>query len=797
MDIASKFVGAHPPDFTRRDAEKIAEEFFGIKGHLEPLWGERDQNFALRSSDGAGFVLKISNDREDWETLDFQMGALRWLAQHAPDVPVPRIVAARNGEVTAQVTGPEGARHFVHMITLLEGCRLAQSADDFDAYGAAGALAGAAAKGLRGYFHKAAGSKLFWDMRHIGDFSGCLSGIGDAGLRGAVADFIPFFYSDILPKLGFLRAQVIHHDANSANLLVDSANPKRMTGLIDFGDLIHGTVAQDIAVAAIELQWKEAKIARNTSSILRNIVSAISGYDSVMPLEEAEVDLLYDLMTARCALGILIGVARRHHDISSAADAEYAAIYGPLLEALLTCGRDKVRATIRDTCRFPVHCPAAPLPAGTNRAATEDLMTRRHAALGKALSLTYDRPFHALRGRGVWLYDVDGRRHLDCYNNVPHVGHCHPHVVKALSRQASALNTNTRYLYESVVAYAERLAALMPGDLGACLFVNSGSEATDVALRMARTCTGRNGALVMEGAYHGITSEIHALSPSCDWGMEGVHVSRTRPDIELLINPDTLRGPYRADEPQVADKYAKDADRALAKLRAAGYPAGAFMVDSAFSTSGILEVPEGYLKGVVDRIRADGGMIIADEVQYGFGRSGSHFWGFQNHGITPDIVTLGKPIGNGLALGVVVTTPEILERFTGSTDFFSTFGGNPVACAAGMAVLDVIEKEKLQQNARETGAYLIEGLREVARDSDRLGDVRGQGLFAGVDVVTDKNTLTPDAAECARIKNHLRNGAVLVGSEGIDGNLLKIRPPMVFRREHADLLIEGLRSALT
>lgn len=792
METASKFVGAHPPEFSFEEATRIAEELFGVTGTLAPLWGERDQNFAVTHKDHGGYVLKISNDREDPEAMDFQIRALEWLAQHAPSLPVPRLIPTREGQATARVSDQCGTEHFVHMVTLLDGLVLGEAEIDSDTLHAAGTLAGEATKGLRGFFHPAAGCKLFWDVRCIEEFARYVADLADADLRRAASDFMPDFCREVLPALDRLRAQIIHHDTNAANVLVDPADPARMTGLVDFGDMIHGPVAQDVAVAALELQ-------SNSADVLNGIATVVSGYDSALCLEEAEIDLLYDLMVARAVLGMLIGVTRDQNNIASVADLNYAEHYTPVLDALLTAGRDKTQAAIRAACRFPVHCPTPPLPAGTNRAVTDDLIARRHAVLGKTLSLSYDRPLHTVRGEGVWLYDVDGRRYLDCYNNVPHVGHCHPHVVKALSRQAGALNTNTRYVYECVIEYAERLDALMPEDLGVCLFVNSGSEANDLALRMAKTCTGRNGVLIMDGAYHGITSETYPLSPSNDWGMEGSvnepHVSQTRPDIEILMNPDTLRGPYRADDLHGAEKYAADAERAIEALTKSGHPVAAFIVDSAFSTSGILDVPEGYLRGVVDRVRDAGGLVIADEVQFGFGRSGAQFWGFQNHGVTPDFVTLGKPIGNGLALGAVITTAEVLERFTRSTDFFSTFGGNPVACAAGMAVLDVIEKQNLVENARETGAYLIEGLRSVARDRACLGDVRGQGLFVGVDIVSDKQAMTPDGALCARIKNCLRDDGVLVGSEGIASNILKIRPPMVFRRAHADRLIETLRDA--
>jgi 4-aminobutyrate aminotransferase-like enzyme len=312
--------------------------------------------------------------------------------------------------------------------------------------------------------------------------------------------------------------------------------------------------------------------------------------------------------------------------------------------------------------------------------------------------------------------------------------------------------------------------------------------------------TGHSGKIAIEHAYHGITVECHAISPANDWGAPGgnarPHVSQARPDIALIENPDTLRGRFRTADPGAAEGYAADADRAIAALQAAGHPAGAFVVDSAFGTHGILNVPPGYVASVARRVRAAGGLVIADEVQFGFGRSGSHFWGFGLHGLVPDIVTLGKPIGNGIALGCVVTTPQIMARFSEGNEFFSTFGGNPVACAAAHAVLDVMEAEGLQENARATGAYLRDGLRALAQVATCIGAVTGAGLFLGVDIVTERSSMIPDGARADAIKNHLRAAGILIGTDGFHGNVLKIRPPMVFSRGDADILLHGLRDAM-
>ena len=792
-DPVLKLVGSHPPAFSLSQARQISEEHFGIGGKLEPLWGETDQNFKITDDKHSGYVLKISNAEVEVSAIDCQISAMRHLATSAPSLSVPLIKPLLSGQVFGRVAAQDGVEHLIHMVTLLDGVTLANVAIDHDNLFAVGAQAGAVTVGLRGFFHAAAGLELYWDLRRLANYERYIPGIADAGIRKAVEAIVPSFRTDILPLLGTLRSQVIHHDTNQKNALVNPANPVEVTGLVDFSDLIHGPIVQDVAVAAAEL-------ARGDDRILDDISAVVRGYDNICPLEEVEIDLIYDLALARLALGVLIGVTRTQNEIGSTGDADYADIYSPSLESLCSVGREKTVRQLRSACRFPEYCPPAAMPPGTNQAATNILIRRRRKVLGTALPLSYDTPVHTVRGRGVWLYDVDGRRYLDCYNNVPHVGHAHPHVVKALSRQAHALNTNSRYLFASVIEYAERIGAMMPGELGACLFVNSGSEANDIALRMARECSSQDGTLIVDGAYHGITNEIYALSPAAEWGLdngEGIeHVSKLRADIEIVESPDTVRGRFGSDDPQAGEKYAADADRAIATLEQAGHPVGAFMLDSAFSTNGILNVPRGYVEGIAARVRAAGGMIIGDEVQYGFGRSGDYMWGFQNHGLVPDFVTLGKPIGNGLALGLVVTTPEILEQFTRSKEFFSTFGGNPVACAAAMAVLDVIENENLLENSRVTGTYLRDGLRAVGQDNSSVGEVRGKGLFIGVDVVSDPDTMTPDAAQASRIKNHLRDSGLLVGTEGVGGNILKIRPPLVFQHEHADMLIEAFEKAL-
>ena len=466
---------------------------------------------------------------------------------------------------------------------------------------------------------------------------------------------------------------------------------------------------------------------------------------------------------------------------------------------LLAMGKAAVCDELRRACRFPVYSVRLRggetgdwrLEIGDSESPIsnldKELMGRRTAVLGAHLEHFYSNPVHVERGKGTWLYGVDGRPYLDAYNNVPTVGHAHPHVVRAIARQTAVLNTNTRYLYRNILDYAERLLSTLPEHINVCAFVNSGSEANDIAWRMAQFITGNAGAIVMENGYHGITDAIKPLSPRFG--------SKLKPHVRTLVSPNPYRGPYRYGEPDLAAKYAADADRAIADLAAAGMKPAVFMLDSAFVSNGSPDVPAGYVTAVVTKVQAAGGLFIADEVQSGFGRMGQ-MWGHAVHGARPDIVTMGKPVGNGFPLGIICTSADILNRFVQEVGLFSTFGGNPVACAAGTAVLDVIEREGLAANAAETGDYLRQKLRGLMARHEIIGDVRGRGLVTGVDLVRDREALTPARAETARVLDGMRDKGVLIGDGGEYGNVLKIRPPLVFQREQADILVAVLDEVL-
>ncbi len=419
----------------------------------------------------------------------------------------------------------------------------------------------------------------------------------------------------------------------------------------------------------------------------------------------------------------------------------------------------------------------------------EDIVKLRRELLLPNLSISYEKPIKFVRGEGVWLIDDSGRAYLDCFNNVCHIGHAHPAVVEAMAKQAATLNTNTRYLHDNIVAYAERLTATLPKELTVAGFVNSGSEANGLALRMMRAHTGRENAITLDWSYHGTSQELIDISP---YKFRRKGGKGQKPHIHVAAVPDSYHAPSDWPIEEHGKRFAESVAELIAAMKARGEGPGFFIAESIPSVAGQVFLPEGYLKEVYRLVREAGGVCIADEVQVGFGRVGSHWWAFETQGVVPDIVTMGKPIGDGHPLAAVVTTRKITDSFNNGMEYFNTFGGNPVSCAVGLAVLDVIESQDLRGNALATGNYLMDAFRDMQTRYEAIGDVRGLGLFLGIELVTDRKTRAP-ATEFARaVSNGARRRGVLMGTEGPHDNVLKMRPPMIFSKRDADHLIAVL-----
>ena len=417
----------------------------------------------------------------------------------------------------------------------------------------------------------------------------------------------------------------------------------------------------------------------------------------------------------------------------------------------------------------------------------------RDQFISPSLSVSYRDPLHIVKGKGQYLYDRDGKKYLDGINNISHVGHCHPKVSNTLYEQSKTLNTNTRYLHENIVLYAQDLINTLPSQLQVCYFTNSGSESNDLALRLARNYTNSSHTIVIEGAYHGHTTATIEISP---YKYDGPGGKGAADFIHQISMPDPYRGIYRKNNANISENYAEQVKIILDSLEEKGEKVSAFISESILGCGGQIFYPKGFLQLANKLVKNAGGICIADEVQIGFGRVGSHFWGFESENTIPDIVTMGKSMGNGHPLSAVVTTKEIAEKFNNGMEYFNSFGGNPVSCAVGRTVLEIIEKEKLQENAYLIGKYLIKELNGLKMRHSLIGDIRGRGLFLGVELIRDHEKLIPASSEAYQIINDMKDQGVLLSTDGPDHNVIKIKPPMLFTKNNADQLLDTLDQLL-
>ena len=421
-----------------------------------------------------------------------------------------------------------------------------------------------------------------------------------------------------------------------------------------------------------------------------------------------------------------------------------------------------------------------------------EIQKRRQKFISPSFSLSYEEPLNFVRGKAQYLYDSKGVEYLDAVNNIQHVGHSHPKVTEAATRQLEQLNTNTRYLDETILDYADALTKKLPQGLDRCFFTNSGSESNDLALRIARHHANSKETIVLEGGYHGHSISLIEVSPYKHNGPGG----QGPPEyVHMVPMPDPFRGIYRG--PSSGPEYASEVKKILDRLNAEHKSISAFIVESIMGCGGQLIPPTGFLSESFGMVRESGGLCITDEVQIGFGRMGECFWGFETQDITPDIVTLGKSIGNGHPLSVVVTTKELSDEFNNGMEYFNSFGGNPVSCAIGHAVLNIIEEEDLQKNAFEVGKELLTLLDQLKSKHDIIGDVRGKGLFLGIEIINESETRSPDQTATNQIINEMQNKGILLSSDGPDHNVIKIKPPMVFNRPNALFLVETLDKVLS
>ena len=763
----------NPPRIPPEEARQVVRRHYGIDGNLTALAGERDRNFRVRANDGRQFVFKISGALESDHYVDLQTATLQHLESVDPGLGTPRGMPLEDGSLYGQHRFAYGGDHKFRLVTFLEGRPLAET-EALDARTATeiGQFQGRLCRALSSFFHGAAQSPMPWDLSNGLVLDEAMLGYADANVARLIEPHLDRLRGRSWPALKRQRGQVIHNDLHLGNLLVDGS--RGLAGVIDFGDVVFAPLLQDLAVSATSLADARPDDPLGAIEALRR------GFDEVFPLLPEETDLLLDATLLRSLLCVTLG----RYKLTLAPDSsDQADVYATSLrgfEALLSSLDRKSGAA-----------PQARSPRRDDKVTVDDLMTRRDCAMSPTYKLFYDEPLHLVRGRGTALFDSSGREYLDCYNNVPSVGHCHPHVVEALRRQAGELNTHTRYLHDEVVRYAERLTASLPDDIEMCLFACTGSEANDLAYQIARTVTGQRGAVASADVYHGNSiaisevSQYNELPPS--W----------RDHVRAIPVPDRYRGPHGADDPDVGRKYAALATDAIDALRRSPHGFAMLMVDPIFDSPGILTAPEGYFADLFQLARDAGGLVVADEVQSGLCRLGDNMWGFQDSNVVPDIVTMGKPMGNGHPLAVVAAKRPILEAFAEASYYFNTFGGNPVSAAVGNAVLDVVEQEDLLQNAHDVGQQLWTGLVRLQNRFEILGDLRGKGLFLGLDLVTGRDTKEPASGAAHALVNTMRRNGVLVTVSGPHDNVIKVRPPLVFSSADASRFLDALETGLS
>jgi 4-aminobutyrate aminotransferase-like enzyme/Ser/Thr protein kinase RdoA (MazF antagonist) len=767
----SNLLVTQAPGFSFKQVKDFANKLYGLTGELAPLDSERDQNFRITTEEGKQFVIKIANSAEDPAIIDMQIKALEHIHFADPDLPVPKVVLSQNGLTTEQIQAEDETKHYVRIITYLEGAHPIDAPTDQALFRPIGACLARLVLALRGFFHPIANYELLWDLKHTAKLGKYLPYITNRAHHQLVSYFLKRFERNVLPLIPKLRAQIVHNDLVPDNILVAENDPGQIVGIIDFGDMTHTLLVNDLATTI-------APMLRGHADTVKVAMEIVAGYHEIIPLEEAELRILYDLIAARLVMLNVIAIWRvtLHPD-----NSEY--ITGGVEETWSTLEAWRAQDPAEVTKKFFRVCGLWEMGTEVSKPqkveTLQSHLARRNRLLGPCTYLFYDQPLHIVRGDGVWLYDLDGNPYLDAYNNVSHVGHNHPHVVNAIAKQARRLNTSTRYMHGNILELAERITARLPEPLSVCMFVCTGSEANELAWRMSKIMSGNSGALISEFSYHGNTSAVAQFST------EIIPQKKLPSHVQTLFPPTSDTDFHRPDS---------GIDRAIEALSVNGHQPAMLILDTAFVSDGIFTSPKGYLNTLFEKTRSAGGLCIADEVQGGFGRFGQHFWGFQYNDVIPDIVTLGKPMGNGHPVAAIVTRPEIVEALNNETGYFNTFGGNPVSCAAGLAVLDVIEKEELQQNALEVGNYLRASLIGLKSEYPVIGEIHGSGLLQGIDIIKPDGEFDPELAD--RISNHMRENGVLIGTTGQQFQTLKIRPPLVFQKEHADILLATLKNAL-
>ncbi|MEL6558638.1 MAG: aminotransferase class III-fold pyridoxal phosphate-dependent enzyme [Bacteroidota bacterium] len=749
--------------------EDFLKEQFGLANpKVKKLNGYDNVNYLVDDNSGQFIFKTYPFDEDLLEILVAENDVLLQL-QQKEDLRFPRPVPFLKGDYirTEEIAG---RKTICRMLTFLAGDLMGDTRPSEIRYQNLGSFLAVLDLKLRKVKSNTLKARQWaWDNQYLHLNKQYLQDISDPHRRNIVRYFMLQYEENVSPHTGKLRKQVIHNDANEWNLLVEG---DQITGLFDFGDLAHSFLINELAIAITYVCYDKTDPLKWASLVLK-------AYHAVYPLEPIEIKVLYYLIAARLCTSVCHSAhARKENPANTYATVSEEHAWSMLLRwvAINPIGAENI---FRKAIGLPMHSTTDP----------EKHLERRHQSIHPVLSVSYKKPLVVTKAAFQYMYDAAGNAILDAYNNIPHVGHSHPKVVTAAQRQIAKLNTNTRYLYNLLPAYAEKLLNKFPDQLNKVFFVNSGSAASDLAIRMAHAHTGNQNILVMEHGYHGNTQTSIDIS---DYKFSNKKGQGQKGHILKTNIPDTYRGKYTNDDGSAGRLYAQEAIENINKVNGT---IAAFVSEPVVGCGGQVPLAKGYLKELYPAIRVQGGVCISDEVQTGFGRLGDCFWGYEAQEVVPDIVILGKPIANGHPMGAVVCTSEIADSFGKGVEFFSSFGGNPVSCAIADAVLDIIEEESLQQNATEVGNYYLSLFRELQESHPCIGDVRGSGLFIGIEIVKP-GTKDPDPELAAYIKNELRNHHILISTDGPYDSVLKSKPPLCFTKANAKTVVDQIRVVL-
>lgn len=746
----------------------IAAEYGISVDKIKKLNGYDNVNYHI-TSEGNDYIFKTYPQSQELnDIIAAENDILLRLAQN-DDQKTPRPIPTKDQSYLKSVE-ENGQVKLCRMLSYLEGTFLGDAIHTTALFESLGHFLASLDLQLREINHYTIQARQWeWDIQYVHLNRKYLSDISDPKERNLVTYFFDQFDEVVRPILPNLRKQIIHNDANEWNLLVQNDT---VSSIIDFGDLAHTFLINELAIAITYGCYDK-------DNPLDWAIPIIKGYHQILPLQEQELEVLYYLIAARLCTSVCNSAHAKRID----PDNVYASVSEQsawkMLHHWLTISPVKAKNEFRKAAGFAVK----------EAVSVESLIERRHQHISPILSMSYKTPIHMVRSAYQYMYDGAGNTYLDAYNNIPHVGHSHPRVIQASKSQMSRLNTNTRYLYEGLAEYAEQLLSYFPPELNRVFFVNSGSAASDLAIRMANNHTGSQLQMVMELGYHGNTQIGIDIS---DYKFNNAKGQGQKQHIIKTTLPDTYKGKYTSAESHPGQRYGKDA---VSMINESNQPISVFISEPIVGCAGQVPLPSGYLTEVYPAIRAQGGVCISDEVQTGFGRLGEYFWGFEAHAVIPDLVILGKPIANGHPMGAVVCTEAIANSFEKGVEFFSSFGGNPVSCAIASTVLDVIKEEQLQENAKTVGQYYKSQLQRLMDKHACIGDVRGNGLFLGVEIVKE-HTKSPDTKLASQIKNELKKQYILVSTDGPYDNVIKTKPALCFNTLNVDRVVTTMDQIL-